>query len=328
MDGAQAGLGYTGEWWDDGVGLLYLRARWYDARTGRFTQVDPVPGYAQIPRSLHIYIYAWDDPINWIDPSGLQAAPGDCPPGQICNSGTDGPYNLQFPGFYPLDVVHTEQPLNLVNPSGRCTSDCERFVDEVQRFIALAQSHTLLGASLNDDWAVHMLGGYYAGFRMTQPFLDRCLAIPPGIMIRNTTPERWPLPGELLWRVFEEPPVEGAEAQALDYGFRRIFYNNTHHYFANFYEAWFWGSTIAREHNNRREANQYNNEGHPYYESAADILLVEVAIRHANRAKSEGIEILPQLLRQDACGSTLDEIYAGWGIPNSTVEERLGPHPQ
>jgi len=38
---AQAGLGYTGEWFDAAVGLVYLRARWYDEGTGRFTQVDP-----------------------------------------------------------------------------------------------------------------------------------------------------------------------------------------------------------------------------------------------------------------------------------------------
>ena len=38
----QAGPGFTGEWEDDAVGLLYLRARWYDGAVGRFTQRDPV----------------------------------------------------------------------------------------------------------------------------------------------------------------------------------------------------------------------------------------------------------------------------------------------
>ncbi len=35
-----AGLGYTGEWWDADVGLEYLRARWYQPGTGRFTCPD------------------------------------------------------------------------------------------------------------------------------------------------------------------------------------------------------------------------------------------------------------------------------------------------
>ena len=39
---AQAGLGYTGEWWDASVALLYLRARWYALEVGRFTSQDPL----------------------------------------------------------------------------------------------------------------------------------------------------------------------------------------------------------------------------------------------------------------------------------------------
>jgi hypothetical protein len=73
-------------------------------------------------------------------------------------------------------------------------------------------------------------------------------------------------------------------------------------------------------HNNLREVNQYANEGHPYYESAADILIAEVAIRHALQTRSEGIGTLPQLLRQDACGDSLEEIYVEWTWPNPTVE--------
>jgi RHS repeat-associated protein len=61
--GAQAGLGYTGEWWDVAVGLQYLRARWYDGRSGRFTQVDAVE--INPP-----YLYGHANPINRVDPSG------------------------------------------------------------------------------------------------------------------------------------------------------------------------------------------------------------------------------------------------------------------
>jgi RHS repeat-associated protein len=61
--GAQAGLGYTGEWFDASVGLQYLRARWYDRGTGRFTQVDAVE--INPP-----YLYGHANPINRVDPSG------------------------------------------------------------------------------------------------------------------------------------------------------------------------------------------------------------------------------------------------------------------
>ena len=90
---AQAGLGYTGEWGDPSVGLTYLRARWLAPQVGRFTQKDLAPGYVQIPHSLHVYVYAWSNPINLTDPTGLQVQPPDnCEPGEICYTGTTGPY--------------------------------------------------------------------------------------------------------------------------------------------------------------------------------------------------------------------------------------------
>ncbi|HTP10592.1 MAG TPA: RHS repeat-associated core domain-containing protein [Anaerolineae bacterium] len=39
-------LQYTGEQTDLDTGLVYLRARWYDSATERFTTRDPFPGFA------------------------------------------------------------------------------------------------------------------------------------------------------------------------------------------------------------------------------------------------------------------------------------------
>ena len=55
---------YTGGYWDAGVGLYKLGARYYDPARGRFTQVDPLGGG---------YVYASDNPVNFVDPSGLSA---------------------------------------------------------------------------------------------------------------------------------------------------------------------------------------------------------------------------------------------------------------
>jgi len=70
VGGAQAGLGYAGEWQDADTGLVYLRARWYQAETGRFTQVDPWEGDIWEPLSLNDYSYTRADPLNRVDPSG------------------------------------------------------------------------------------------------------------------------------------------------------------------------------------------------------------------------------------------------------------------
>jgi RHS repeat-associated protein len=65
--------GYTGEWQDPNVGMVYLRARWYASGTGRFTQRDPWLGTPVDPLTLNPYIYALANPVNFSDPSGYQS---------------------------------------------------------------------------------------------------------------------------------------------------------------------------------------------------------------------------------------------------------------
>ncbi len=71
--------GFTAEWTDP-TNLIYLRARYYDPATGRFLSKDPVRGLIAHPSTLNLYSYAVNNPINFIDPSGLSNRPGDPPP--------------------------------------------------------------------------------------------------------------------------------------------------------------------------------------------------------------------------------------------------------
>jgi RHS repeat-associated protein len=61
---------FTGQQYDPNVCFYYLRARYYQPNTGRFTAIDPYAGDIYTPLSLHRYLYAADDPVNKIDPSG------------------------------------------------------------------------------------------------------------------------------------------------------------------------------------------------------------------------------------------------------------------
>jgi RHS repeat-associated protein len=61
---------YRGEQYDSDLGLYYLRARYYDALTGRFLTRDTDMGQISAPASLHRYLYAYGDPTNLRDPSG------------------------------------------------------------------------------------------------------------------------------------------------------------------------------------------------------------------------------------------------------------------
>jgi RHS repeat-associated protein len=61
---------YRGERLDPILTQYYLRARFYDQATGRFTKVDQFPGVLTGSMSLHRYLYAQDDSVNGMDPSG------------------------------------------------------------------------------------------------------------------------------------------------------------------------------------------------------------------------------------------------------------------
>jgi RHS repeat-associated protein len=63
---------FTGETLDPGAQLYFLRARWLSPGDGRLLSVDPYAGGPQQPSSLHRYLYVWQNPLNNIDPSGLQ----------------------------------------------------------------------------------------------------------------------------------------------------------------------------------------------------------------------------------------------------------------
>jgi RHS repeat-associated protein len=61
---------YAGEQWDSDLGMYFLRARYLNVGTGRFWTQDSFEGDKYDPRSLHKYLYAGGNPINFVDPSG------------------------------------------------------------------------------------------------------------------------------------------------------------------------------------------------------------------------------------------------------------------
>ncbi|MCG2796654.1 MAG: hypothetical protein L6427_12500, partial [Actinomycetia bacterium] len=55
------------------LGLIKMGARFYNPETGRFISRDPLSGHDEIPLSRNPYIYAYDDPVNMRDLSGMCA---------------------------------------------------------------------------------------------------------------------------------------------------------------------------------------------------------------------------------------------------------------
>jgi RHS repeat-associated protein len=62
---------FAGEQFDVGLGDYYLRDRFYNTDSGRFTRRDNYEGEINSPLTLHKYIYTHNSPINGTDPTGL-----------------------------------------------------------------------------------------------------------------------------------------------------------------------------------------------------------------------------------------------------------------
>ena len=65
---------YNGESYNQNVGSLYLRARYYNVSTGAFFTEDTYLGNIGEPLTLNRYVYCVGNPVNYVDPSGKYTA--------------------------------------------------------------------------------------------------------------------------------------------------------------------------------------------------------------------------------------------------------------
>jgi RHS repeat-associated protein len=89
------------------TGFYVLGQRLYDPEIGRFLQPDPLVFDPPDPQSFNRYTYALDNPLSWVDPTGL-APVGltDCGDGYLCSPPTEsdpgmGPWEDDSWGWPP-----------------------------------------------------------------------------------------------------------------------------------------------------------------------------------------------------------------------------------
>ena len=89
------------------AGLDYAVNRTYSPGQGRFTTVDPI-GMASTspfdPQSLNLYSYVRNNPIDFIDPSGLD----DCPEGTDARPDATGTIQCVGAGAYKVDAQNSD----------------------------------------------------------------------------------------------------------------------------------------------------------------------------------------------------------------------------
>jgi RHS repeat-associated protein len=81
------------------TGLYYFRARWYDPVTGRWLSNDPIG----ISGGLNQYVFCADDPVNCVDPTGLDAKTVLIP------FGFSFSYHVPFTKNNPGEIAHERQ---------------------------------------------------------------------------------------------------------------------------------------------------------------------------------------------------------------------------
>src|SRR6266700_2879639 len=94
---------------DDATGLDHTWWRKYENLSGRWTSPDPYNGSASIadPQSFHRYNYTQNDPVNFVDPTGLEDDPGpppDCGPGTVAERDGQGHWQCVGVGSFTVNV--------------------------------------------------------------------------------------------------------------------------------------------------------------------------------------------------------------------------------
>jgi RHS repeat-associated protein len=116
--------------------LVYLNARYYDPELSRFTAPDPV---VRLGQGLNRYSYAWNNPVNLVDPRGLDPDPPYDPnnPDAICelNPSCRDAFRWSFDPSLTGWTSEVESSLNHIwetqaDRTARTTVDCtQRGVD-------------------------------------------------------------------------------------------------------------------------------------------------------------------------------------------------------
>ena len=93
----------------DGTGLYYYRARYYHPGLGRFISEDPI-GF--LGGDVNLYAYVWNNPLRFLDPSGLQADNTAGQTGVWVKPEEPGrpPFVLPPGGYYPGRIDGVKPP--------------------------------------------------------------------------------------------------------------------------------------------------------------------------------------------------------------------------
>jgi RHS repeat-associated protein len=166
-------------WWGslirdraDATGLQYLRNRYYDPKTGRFTQQDPIG----LAGGMNLYGFAAGDPVNFSDPFGLCpwciGGVGGVVTGYALARLTGSEYDLKDAAVdFALGAAGAGivSKLDKINDARRAARAASAGAQAADRAIDANKLHHIFGkASHNLDDVVSATGSKEATFRAMQ----------------------------------------------------------------------------------------------------------------------------------------------------------------
>ena len=149
--------GYTDHEHLDRTGLIHMKGRIYDPEIGRFLQPDPfvqAPSYSQ---SHNRYVYTFNSPLSYTDPTGFTSEPQECVNGvgSLCGRANDDPLGDLIRRERIRRVLESyDQQINRGNTGVRRNSQTsESTHEEVHPILAYVRSiddfDTRIGAALS-----------------------------------------------------------------------------------------------------------------------------------------------------------------------------------
>jgi RHS repeat-associated protein len=91
---------YPGQYWDAETGLQYNWHRYYDPNTGRYLREDPI----WLVGGINPYVYVENNPMNLVDPFGLERYPQADSPHVVGRPGTIVPPGGKISSFIENNV--------------------------------------------------------------------------------------------------------------------------------------------------------------------------------------------------------------------------------
>ena len=262
----------------------------YNSGQSRFTQVDPI-GMASAstgnPQSLNLFAYVGNNPIDFVDPSGLDSKPPWDPDNPICKA---DPLKCEPPPLGP-DII--------INVRGNPWDDLPRN-DNPWGYLPIED----LGEGEVGGGGVGISETGTSQIKSCQRFADRVEQIAEGVLSEKLLPNASKKADAFFIRLYIEFSEDNG-AYSSD-GFKRKYQdfdgspNQARHYIGGFAFGYILGSTLGLIAANLREDNTTKS-------GKADRALNAVSTRHAgnffwtsDRIPDE-IKTLAKKIRREVC---------------------------